>query len=645
MLSFVRTAEGTVRVPTSALAGVVDGATVRVDLASTDGVRLTARGAASLTPGVDEARDPEAGADVSAVEVLAQPAAGTVDVGTTRAAAPAATAGAAAPHQVTVVLARPSNGTAPSVSVAQVAAAVSGEVSSYWSTVTRGAVSFTTTTYPSVVTTASTPCVNQGVGATYDFWDEVAATVGWTQGPGKHLVVYFEDMAACGSIAGLGTLGSGPSSGGMLWTNGHTSTGVIGHELGHNLGLGHSQELDCTYAGTRIMDAPPASCTRRSYWDTNDIMAVSWWNQGFLNASHLRRLGVLEAGAEVAPTTSTTVSLKPLAGSAGQRVLTLASGADRYVVEYRAATGLDSWMATEPGWGAPGVTVRREFDQKSVPSGQSFPLHESFLLDGDPATDDPSFGHVRTVVPVGTWMGLAGGSLGIRVTSQSAAGAVVEVRVGSGSPLTPVMSAKGGVTAAVLSTPYAAVRTGPVAKSRTTLTVPVRWHWVVQAGAARLVQSRDRTLVMPVSGVGSAAYQATAASLAGTAVSPTGTARARYVPESGSAAVRYAKAWKAARSAGAVGSSVRRTTAARGKVSITVTGRSIGVLLQRGRANGRAAVYLDGRRVAVVNLRASSTSTRIAWASSLSTSRSHTVTVVNMARGTRLGFDGVVAIA
>ena len=85
-------------------------------------------------------------------------------------------------------------------------------------------------------------------------------------------------------------------------------------------------------------------------------------------------------------------------------------------------------------------------------------------------------------------------------------------------------------------------------------------------------------------------------------------------------------------------------TALRGKVSMAVTGRSVGVLLQRGPANGKVAVYLDGRKVAVLNLRANSTSTRIAWASALTTTRSHTVSVVNLSKGKRLGVDGLVVL-
>jgi hypothetical protein len=644
VLTFVRTAGGTLRVPGSALARVPDGATVRLGLASTRGVRLTPGGAVSLVPSGAAATDPEAGADVASVQVVAGRAAGTVDTGTSVAQPSAALESGLAPHQVTVVVVRPSNGVAPTTSPTTVANAISGAVSDYWSTVTAGAVSFAATAYPTAVTTTTTPCSGNAVGDPWAFWDEVADKVGWTQGAGKHLVVYFERLGACGSTAGLGTLGNGVASGGMVWTNGHTTTGVLGHELGHNLGLGHSQELDCTVAGTRIMDAPAGSCAARSYWDTYDIMAVSWWNQGFLNASHLRRLAVLEPGAEVAATASGRVTLAPLAGGAGQRVLTLSDGATRYVVEYRAATGLDSWMTTDPGWGAPGVTVRREFDQAGVPAGMSFPQHASYLLDGDPRTDDPGFGQLSARLPVGTWMGLAGGRLGIRVVSQNATGAVLDVRAGTGATSTPVMSATGPVSATVVGTPRPAVRVGAASSTRTALTVPVRWSWTVQVGTGTTTKRLDRTLAVPLSGTAAASYRASAASITGTSVSPTGTAVARYVPEKPSAVVRYAKSWASARTVGATGTSLRRTTARRGKVSATVTGRSVGVLLQRGPSAGRVAIYLDGRKVAVLDLRARTAATRVAWSSSLTTTRSHTVSVVNLRKGQRLAFDGLVVL-
>ena len=181
------------------------------------------------------------------------------------------------------------------------------------------------------------------------FWNEVETKVHWTGGSGQHLVVYFAQFPDCGGIAGLGTIGSGTGSGGVIWSNGYNNVGVIGHELGHNLGLGHSQELDCSVGGARVMDAPAANCSSRSYWDMNDIMALSWNYQGFLNASHLRRLGLLDATSQATPSDNGQVVLRPLETASGMRVLTLTDGATHYVIEYRQPIGLDSWLATTTG--------------------------------------------------------------------------------------------------------------------------------------------------------------------------------------------------------------------------------------------------------------------------------------------------------
>ena len=94
--------------------------------------------------------------------------------------------------------------------------------------------------------------------------------------------------------------------------------------------------------------------------------------------------------------------------------------------------------------------------------------------------------------------------------------------------------------------------------------------------------------------------------------------------------------------------SVLRLTARRGAaVSTKITGRSIGILLARGAAYGKVAVYLDGTRVAVLNLHASRTSVVVAWSRTFAASGAHTVLLVNLTGGTngRLGFDGTVALA
>jgi len=636
-LTFVRTRSGAVQVPTSALDHVRDGATVRVSLRPSRTFRVSAAGVEPTGVGTP-AKDPEAGASVAAVDVVAEPSAGLTDTGSGTAAA-GQTAAAAAPHSVLVVVATPSNGAASSVSASDVAATINGGVDTYWTDVTGGAVSFTATAYPSVVETTTTPCVSGSVGTSFDFWNEVKSKTGFTEGAGKHLLVYFRTLADCGGIAGLGTIGSDLSSGGLVWSNGYNTVGVLGHELGHNLSLGHSNTLDCTYGGSRVMDGDSTRCAKRSYTDTNDIMAVSWQNQGFLNASHLRYLGLLTGGSQISPSDNGQATLSPLASKTGLRAITLASGADRYVVEYRQPTGRDSWMSGLAGWGSTGVTVRKEWD----PAVSGFTARESYLLDGDPSTSDSSFGQLYPTLPIGTWVDLAGGALGLRVISTSPTGAVVEYRNGAATTdpryVPPPMPS--------LTVPSASLRAGAVTRTSSGPVVPVKWTWKVTAedGSSSHWASSVRTGRATVPGA-AWAYRATEVATSGTAVTTVGRTTGIYRTDAASANIRYSASMKKAYSSATLGGSFHRTYYKGGKVRISVTAKSVGLLLQRGPRNGWAVIYVDGKKYSSINLRAATTSTRVAWAWTFPTAGPHVITVINASSGSRgrLGFDGYVRL-
>ncbi|WP_409330446.1 reprolysin-like metallopeptidase [Trujillonella humicola] len=417
-LSWVETAAGeAVPVSTEDVAGLPVGSTVEL----------------TLEPGAGPAG--EATAD-DARAVLA---------GEVREAAPVA---AATPsNAVTVVRVVPAGGVPDGTDVAALAAVVDGPVSRFWAGQTGDAVRFAVAhVHPDWVTTTA------GCDDPAGLWAEAAAASGFRPGPGRHLVVYVSSRPAqlAGCSAGLAQVGTGPGSGGRVYVR-SLMPSLIAHELGHNMGLGHSSARQCDGA------VETGECRTAGYRDYYDVMGASWEQLGSLNAAQADQLGVLPAAAQqvlAVGDPETAVTLAPLGATGGTRAvrLTAADGAV-YWLENRAAVGQDGWLS--------GAANRFRLDSGVLLHRAGEHTDTALLLDGTPSAAAGWDGDLQAALPVGVPVPVGGGaftvtvqgpgadgSAGVTVLVQPAARPVPVPPAGTGTGPAPEVQPGSGATGA-----------------------------------------------------------------------------------------------------------------------------------------------------------------------------------------------------
>ncbi len=165
----------------------------------------------------------------------------------------------------------------------------------------------------------------------------VAQLAGYNLASYQKFVYLFTKVNACG-WAGLGEV-----PGSQTWSNQYNTLGVIGHEIGHNWGLGHANSLPCN--GVTIATNCPTN--RPEYGDPWDIM-------GNVSSRHANAWQKNDAGwvADTAVAThrsgTATYTLSPLElpGGALYAVQIPAAYHRTYWLEYRTATGFDAGLPT-----------------------------------------------------------------------------------------------------------------------------------------------------------------------------------------------------------------------------------------------------------------------------------------------------------
>lgn len=343
----------------------------------------------------------------------------------TLAAAETAPAATPAVHQVYVALMTPagwalSDNTNTAASVTDMV----NKASAYWSSQTRGVVTFQVAQVVENYQSAY-PC-----GYTPSFWDEALPKFGKdaagnfnARGVNKHLLVVApigaSDYDACDY--GLGSVGAINASNNVVFVS-DSNQSLFAHELGHNLGLSHANALRCSTAQDAVLVAPlPPDCWAAAYDDLLDVMGYSGegFGEGNLNVPHLDDMGIQsDVITTVKPGETRTITIAPLSSTSGDpRGIRIDRGEENsYFVQYRTNSGRDSVATRNPYHPSLGVEVLREDPARGT---------GSVLLDTTPTSLDTT-DYQRTLQAGSTFLDAAA-DLTVKLISSSDSGATVEI--------------------------------------------------------------------------------------------------------------------------------------------------------------------------------------------------------------------------
>ena len=159
---------------------------------------------------------------------------------------------------------------------------------------------------------------------------EVYRQLGLSDWKERYLVIL---TPAAGCIwSGRAGIGSASSKGGVMVLHNTASAFVITHELGHTLGLGHSNLLRCSSGATD--GAWSQNCKAVEYGGSIDVMG-NVETSSPLSTYHQWRMGLLEANEVKQSWLSENIELTASDVFGGTRAVFIRDGKSTYWIEYR----------------------------------------------------------------------------------------------------------------------------------------------------------------------------------------------------------------------------------------------------------------------------------------------------------------------